>query len=47
AFELGAKYKLGPGVEARGAVLYGKGDNAAGVEVANGLAVVGGLKLGF
>jgi len=47
AFELGARYKLGPGVEARGAVLYGKGDNAAGVEVANGLAVVGGLKLGF
>ena len=47
AFELGAKYKLGPGVEARGAFLYGKGDNAAGVEVANGFAVVGGLKLGF
>jgi len=47
AFELGAKYKLGPGVEARGAVLYAEGDNAAGAEVANGFAVVGGLKLGF
>ncbi len=47
AFELGAKYKLGPGVEARGSVYYAEGDNAAGVEVANGFAVVGGLKLGF
>lgn len=47
AFELGAKYKLGPGVDVRGAVLYAEGDNAAGTEVANGFAVVGGLKLGF
>ena len=47
AFELGAQYKLGPGVAVRGSVLYGEGDNAAGVEVANGFAVVGGLKLGF
>ena len=26
AFELGAKYKLGPGVEARGSFLYAEGD---------------------
>lgn len=47
AFELGARYKLGPGIEARGSLLYAEGDNAAGAQIAEGFAVVGGLKLGF
>ena len=46
AFELGAKYKLGPGVEARGSVYYLERETA-GVDTAEGFAVVGGLKLGF
>lgn len=32
AFELGARYKLGPGIEARGSLLYAEGDNAAGAQ---------------
>ena len=49
AVELGMKYKLGPGVEARGAILYGEGDNVVGGALTSfeGAAVVGGLKLGF
>lgn len=47
AFELGAKYKLGPGVEARGALLYAEGKDAAGADEVDGFAIVGGLKLGF
>jgi len=46
AFELGMKYKLGPGVEARGSVFYAERE-VAGVETAEGFAVIGGLKLGF
>ncbi len=47
AFELGAKYALGPGIDAKGSIYYVERDNAAGTEVANGFAVVGGLALGF
>jgi hypothetical protein len=45
AVELGGKYKLGPGVEAKGAIYYGSRDDA-GVKN-TGFAVVGGLKLSF
>ena len=45
-FELGAKYKLGPGVEARGSFYYAERE-VAGVDTADGMAIVGGLKLGF
>ena len=46
AFELGARYNLGPGVQARGSILYGE-RRQANVDVAEGFAVVGGLQLGF
>lgn len=45
AVELGGKYKLGPGVEAKGAIYYGDREDAT---VKNtGYAVVGGIKLSF
>jgi len=45
-FELGARYNLGPGVEARGSIFYSEADEGAG-DLAKGFAVVGGLQLGF
>ena len=45
-FELGAKYILGPGVEARGSIYYSEGEEG-NADLAEGYAVVGGLKLGF
>lgn len=45
-FELGALYRLGPGVEVRGSIFYGQAE-AANVDNADGFAVVGGLKLAF
>jgi len=45
AVELGGKYKLGPGVEARGSIYYGNRDNAGAEN--SGFAVVGGIKLNF
>ena len=45
-FELGAKYNLGPGVEARGSIYYSEAEEA-NADLAKGFAVVGGLKLGF
>jgi outer membrane protein OmpU len=46
AFELGAKYALGPGVDLKGSVYYLERE-AAGVDRAKGFAVVGGLDLSF
>ena len=46
AFELGAKYALGPGVDLKGSVFYLERE-AAGVDTAKGFAVVGGLALGL
>ncbi len=46
AFELGAKYALGPGVDLKGSVFYLERE-AAGVDTAKGFAVVGGLDLSF
>jgi hypothetical protein len=45
AFELGGRYTLGPGVEARGSLLYG--EREAAVDLAEGFAVVGGIRLVF
>lgn len=44
--ELGLRYTLGPGIQARGSLYYGEADTD-GVETADGVAVVGGLKIGF
>jgi predicted porin len=44
--ELGLRYKLGPGIEARGAFYYAEAESD-GVDSADGVAVVGGLKIGF
>jgi len=46
AFEVGASYKVGPGVTAKSSIYYGE-RKTAGVDVANGIAVVGGLALSF
>ncbi len=45
AVELGGKYQLGPGVEARSSIYYGHREHA-GVDN-KGFAVVGGLRLSF
>jgi outer membrane protein OmpU len=47
AFELGAKYKLGPGIDVRGSLLYAEGKDLNGADEVDGIAIVGGLKLGF
>jgi outer membrane protein OmpU len=47
SFELGASYKIGPGVQARGSVLVAEGTNAGGTKDADGFAVIGGLTLAF
>jgi predicted porin len=46
AFEMGASYKMGPGVTAKGSVYYVE-RKTAGVDAADGVAVVGGLALNF
>ena len=46
AFELGAKYALGPGVDVKGSIFYVNRD-VGSVETADGFAVVGGLDLAF
>lgn len=45
-FELGGKYVLGPGVQARASILYSEAE-VRGVDTHDGFAVVGGLKLAF
>jgi outer membrane protein OmpU len=45
--ELGGKYKLGPGVEARGSVFYWSRDDASAASTADGYSVVGGIRLVF
>jgi predicted porin len=49
SLELGAGYKLGPGVEARGSVFYADQSDGNGVSGADasGFAVVGGIRLVF
>jgi len=46
AFEMGASYSMGPGVTAKGSVYYVE-RKTAGVDAADGVAVVGGLALSF
>ena len=46
ALELGASYKVGPGVTAKGSVYYLE-RNTAGVSTADGVAVAAGLALSF
>jgi len=46
ALEVGASYAMGPGVTAKGSVYYAD-SKTAGVNTANGVAVVGGLALSF
>ena len=46
AVELGAKYKLGPGVEARGAIYYANREEGT-LDDTSGFAVAGGIKLSF
>jgi len=46
SFEMGASYKMGPGVTAKGSVYY-VDRITAGVDTADGIAVVGGLALSF
>jgi hypothetical protein len=47
-FELGLSYTLGPGIQARGSFFYGENDDgAAATAEAEGMAIVGGLKIGF
>jgi hypothetical protein len=45
-FELGALYRLGPGVEVRGSLIY-VDEEEGNVDTAEGFAVVGGLQLSF
>jgi predicted porin len=45
--ELGGKYKLGPGVEAKGSLFYYNRDDASAANEASGYAVVGGIRLAF
>jgi predicted porin len=46
AFEVGASYKVGPGITAKSSIYYGE-RKTAGADAANGIAVVGGLALSF
>ena len=47
-FELGLSYTLGPGIQARSSFFYGENDDGdAGTAEADGMAIVGGLKIGF
>lgn len=47
ALEIGGKYKLGPGVEARASLYYGTRDDESAADDTSGFAVVGGIKLNF
>jgi hypothetical protein len=47
-FELGLSYTLGPGIQLRSSFFYGENDDGdAGTAEADGMAIVGGLKIGF